>query len=87
MENESNVVQEEQEVEIDAYDDSLGIDSSISVPSDEEEATYSLTSVENLTIEEVDISTWAFIGFGSCAVLLVLSIGVSTILRMIRGSM
>lgn len=71
---------------VSANENTESIDSTISMP-DGEQVTYSLQTVETVSPEDVEVSTWGFIGFSAAGALLILSIGVATVLRMIRGSM
>lgn len=64
-----------------------GIDESISIPETISENEYTVETLEIATPEEIDIATWGFIGFGSAGALILLSLGIATILRLIRGSM
>lgn len=63
------------------------IDYSISVPQGvEEHEAYELEYVTVVQESDYDLASWGMVGIGSAAALLILSIGVATVLRILRAS-
>lgn len=83
-ESSSNVVS----VESIAESDSNYIDSSIVIPEGvEDHQAKEYETIVVMTEDDYELGTWGMIGVGAAGGLLILSIGIATVLRILRSSM